>query len=52
MNIKKSVGSYKFIILVIIIIIILIALIYYKILDNKNHEDSFIDYSKYSKNIF
>lgn len=49
MNIKKSVGSYKFIILVIIIIIILIALIYYKILDNKNHEDSFIDYSKYSK---
>lgn len=49
MNIRKSVGSYKFIILVVIIIIILFALIYYKILDNKNNSDSFIDYSEYSK---
>jgi len=49
MNIQKSVGSYKFIILVIIIIIILFTLIYYKVLDNKNNSDSFIDYSEYSK---
>ena len=50
MNIQKSAGSYKFIILVVIIIIILFALIYYKVFeDTKNSGDSFVDYSEYSK---
>ncbi len=52
MNIKKSIESYKFIILIIIIVIILLALIYYKVFkDTQNIEDSFVDYSKYSKSI-
>ena len=49
MNIQKSTGSYKFIILVIIIIIILFMLIYYKVLNYNNNIDSFVDYSEYSK---
>jgi len=50
--IKKSYSSYKFVILVILIILILCALLYYKILYDKNNKvlnDSFSNYSDYSK---
>ena len=44
MNIKKSEGSYKLIILIIILVIIVGGLIYYK-----NGKDYFTNYSDYSK---
>jgi len=50
MNIKKSKGSYKLIILIVILIIIVVGLIYYKTLSNdKTGKDSFTNYSDYSK---